>query len=159
VEHHPYLQQRALLSYCASRGIRVMAYSPLGSASGKKPAAHGCALLEHEVVLDVSKKLKKTAAQVLVKWALGKGVVPLPKSVSEERIRTNADVDGWELESADVAALDGLECGCRNFRSYVGEGWYGGERWVEKGDDRDLVQALVKGARVVCVGLEGVRDK
>ena len=86
-------------------------------------------------------------------------MVPLPKSVSEARIRTNADVDGWALESADVAALDGLEGGCRNCRGGAGEGWHGGERWVEKGDDRDLVQALVKGARVVCVGLEGVRDK
>lgn len=49
--------------------------------------------------------------QVLVRWSLQKGFVPLPKSDTPSRIVSNADVYGFELEKDDMAKLDGLDQG------------------------------------------------
>lgn len=47
----------------------------------------------------------------MVRWSLQKGYVPLPKSVSEERIKANAEVEGWEIEEEDMVLLDGCDEG------------------------------------------------
>jgi len=47
----------------------------------------------------------------MVRWSLQKGYVPLPKSVKEDRIRANAEVDGWEIDENDVRRLDGCDEG------------------------------------------------
>lgn len=47
-----------------------------------------------------------SVTQVLVRWSLQHGLVPLPKSDQPERIRTNADVYGFELGAAEMAEID-----------------------------------------------------
>jgi diketogulonate reductase-like aldo/keto reductase len=50
-----------------------------------------------------------SGVQVLIRWSLQHGFVPLPKSVNAQRQASNADVFDWQLGDADMAALDGLE--------------------------------------------------
>lgn len=45
----------------------------------------------------------------MVKWSLQKGYVPLPKSVKEQRIKANAEVDGFDISKEDIKTLDGLD--------------------------------------------------
>jgi diketogulonate reductase-like aldo/keto reductase len=52
-----------------------------------------------------------TSNQVLIRYSLQKGWVPLPKSDTPERIKANADVYGFHLNEEDMAALDGLDQG------------------------------------------------
>jgi 2,5-diketo-D-gluconate reductase A len=52
--------------------------------------------------------LGRTPAQVIIRWHLQHGVVVIPKSRNPERIRSNADVAGFELSADDMTALDGL---------------------------------------------------
>lgn len=52
------------------------------------------------------KKYGKTAAQILIRWSLQKGFVPLPKSVTLSRIDENADVYDFELTSEDMKTLE-----------------------------------------------------
>lgn len=59
----------------------------------------------------VAAKYNKTTAQILIRYALQKGWVPLPKSDDEGRIKENADVFGWEIEEEEMKKLDGLEEG------------------------------------------------
>ena len=126
VELHPYLAQPELAAYCRHHGIALMAYSPLGSAdsySGRSFPAKGsgthetprggATLLQNEVVGEIARRLGRTPAQVLLRWSLQSGFVPLPKSVNEERIRANADVVSWELTADDMAKLAELDCGFR----------------------------------------------
>ena len=126
VELHPYLAQPELAAYCRQHGIALMAYSPLGSAdsySGRSFPAKGrgthetprggATLLQNEVVGEIARRLGRTPAQVLLRWSLQSGFVPLPKSVNEERIRANADVVSWELTADDMAKLAELDCGFR----------------------------------------------
>ena len=59
-------------------------------------------------LVEVAKKLGKSTAQVLIRYCIQKGWVPLPKSETEERIKENADVFGWEIGPRDMEILDHL---------------------------------------------------
>lgn len=61
--------------------------------------------------MKLAKQYGVSPAQVMVRWSLQKGYVPLPKSVSEERIRMNAEVEGWSIEEEDMLALDACDEG------------------------------------------------
>lgn len=54
---------------------------------------------------------KVTPNQVLIRWSLQRGFIPLPKSDTPERIKANADVFGFELSEDEMAQLDGLDQG------------------------------------------------
>lgn len=98
IEVHPFNTQTAITSFCAQHGIQIEAYAPLARALRTR----------HPVVKQLSAKYNCSWAQLMVRWSLQKGYVPLPKSVKEDRIRANAEVDGWEIEESDVKKLD--EC-------------------------------------------------
>ncbi|GAO04067.1 aldo/keto reductase [Anaeromyxobacter sp. PSR-1] len=103
VELHPFLLQRELVDFCKARGIQVEAYGPL--VRGHK--------MENPVLQRVAHRVGRTPAQVLIRWGIEHGLVTIPKSVHEHRIRENADVFGFSLSPADLAALDGLDEGYR----------------------------------------------
>lgn len=84
--------------YAAARGLVVEGWAPLcrGKAFGDP------------VLSAVAAKHGKTEAQVLVRWCLEHGVLPLPKSVTPSRIRENADVFSFSLDADDMARLDAV---------------------------------------------------
>jgi diketogulonate reductase-like aldo/keto reductase len=111
VEFHPYLVQQQLLDYCTAKGIVLTAYSPLGSSDSYTGKLEGApSLLKCGVVNGIASEVGRSPAQVLIRWALQKGVVVIPKSVNEERIRANLAVFDFELSADQVARLDGLHC-------------------------------------------------
>ena len=111
IELHPLCQKRDLLEYMAARGVAPIAYSSLaplsnwreGQQSAKEDRSRGAVLQR------VQKDTGRTEAQCLLRWALQKGYAILPKSTTEARIVENADLFGFELSEASMAALDGLE--------------------------------------------------
>lgn len=66
---------------------------------------------EDPTLVGLAEKYGKSTTQVLIRYCLQKGWVPLPKSDSPERIRGNAEVFDFELEGGDVEVLDGLDEG------------------------------------------------
>lgn len=98
VEISPFLSQVELRRYCEGKGIAVEAYSPL--TKGQR--------LGHPTLLEVARRHGKTPAQVLIRWCLQHGLIVIPKSIREERIRENADVFGFTLSAEDMRVLDGL---------------------------------------------------
>src|SRR5690606_2008460 len=103
VEFHPFLTQETLRAFCRKEGIQLEAWSPL---------MRGEVMNVLEIV-ELSKKYGKTPAQIVLRWDLQHGVVTIPKSVREERIRENADLFDFELSAEDMAKLDALN---RNHR-------------------------------------------
>ncbi|KAJ5793482.1 hypothetical protein N7457_000081 [Penicillium paradoxum] len=95
-ELHPWLDHSDIVEWLQKRNIIVEAYSPL---------AHGSRLRE-PVLASIGKKYGKTPAQVLIRWSLQMGFVPLPKSATPQRIRENADVFDFELAAEDMKLLD-----------------------------------------------------
>jgi len=107
IELHPWCQQRSIVSYCQSNGIIVQAYTPLVKGSDA-PNGKG---VKNAVVLKVSEKHGRTPAQVLVRWSLQKGLVPLPKATSPHRIEENLKVFDFSLDAEDMEAIDALDQG------------------------------------------------
>ena len=104
VELHVFLQQPELLEYCKRHGIVVEAYSPLAHGHG----------LDDPLLQELAAKHGKTTAQIMLRWCIEKGTVPLPKSVHQERIAQNLDLYTFELDDDDMRQLAGLE---RNLRT------------------------------------------
>ncbi|KAK1147831.1 hypothetical protein N8T08_000344 [Aspergillus melleus] len=94
-ELHPWLGRADLVDWLRSRGVVIEAYSPLARGSR----------MDEPVLRAISKKHNKNPAQVLIRWSLQKGFVPLPKSVTPQRIQENTDVFDFELDEDDMKAL------------------------------------------------------
>ncbi|KAL4944293.1 hypothetical protein BDV06DRAFT_220449 [Aspergillus oleicola] len=94
-ELHPWLDHSDIVDWCKQRNIVVEAYSPL---------AHGTRFGER-ILKEIGGRYGKSPAQVLVRWGLQKGFVPLPKSVTPSRIQENADVFDFELTEDEVKTL------------------------------------------------------
>ena len=65
--------------------------------------------MKHPTITTLSGKYSSTAAQLLVRWSLQHGYVPLPKSITKSRIIANGDVSGFEIDAADMKTMDGLD--------------------------------------------------
>lgn len=101
VELHPYLPQDELRAFCATQNIVVQAWSPL--ASNKIP------LLEESILAQIGKKHGKSPAQVVLRWHLQLGVVPLPKSSNADRQRENFQVFDFELSDQEMQQVNALD--------------------------------------------------
>jgi 2,5-diketo-D-gluconate reductase A len=99
VELHPFLTQERLRAFHQQHGIVTEAWSPLGRGR----------LLTEPAVTGLAEKYGVTPAQLVIRWHLQRGNVVIPKSVTPERIRSNFDVLGFELDDDDVAAVSALD--------------------------------------------------
>lgn len=99
VQLSPFHYRRKLVDYCQDQGIVPVAYSPL--ERGKQ--------LAHPTVAAVAARVERTPAQVMLRWAVQRGAVVIPKSSRQERIRSNAQIFDFELDADALQALDGLD--------------------------------------------------
>lgn len=99
IEVHPFNTRTALTQLCQKNDIIVEAYAPLARALRMK----------HPVIVELAKKYGCTSGQLLVRWSLQHGYVPLPKSVNQSRIEENAQVGGFEISGQDMERMDGLD--------------------------------------------------
>jgi diketogulonate reductase-like aldo/keto reductase len=97
VELHPLLTQKPLIAYCREHGIQVEAWSPIIRGN-----------LDVPLLLELAARYGKTPAQIVLRWHLQNGVIAIPKSVTPERIRENADMFDFELTAEDMQAIDSL---------------------------------------------------
>ncbi len=99
VEMHPFFPQVELRAFHAEHGIVTEAWSPLGKAAPVKEAGP---------VAEAARVHGVTPAQVILRWHLQQGVVPIPKSGDPVRQRENFDLDGFTLAEEEVAAITAL---------------------------------------------------
>ena len=96
LEFHPGYSQEAAVCYCQERGILVQAWSPLGRKR----------VMDDELVEELAKAHHVTPAQICLRYALQKGIVPIPKASSEERMKNNQDIFDFELTGLEMSELD-----------------------------------------------------
>ncbi|XP_028797495.1 NADPH-dependent aldo-keto reductase, chloroplastic-like [Neltuma alba] len=106
VECHPQWQQPQLHEFCASHGVHVSGYSPLGSPGTAWMKGD---VLKHPLINMVAEKLGKTPAQVALRWGLQAGHSILPKSTSETRIKENFDVFDWSIPAELMAKFSEIK--------------------------------------------------
>lgn len=98
IEYHPGYMQHHVTTYCEQKNILIEAWSPLGRG----------AVLEHETLAGIAKKYEKTTAQICIRWCLQNGTLPLPKSVTHERIKQNAAVFDFTVSDEDMKVINEL---------------------------------------------------
>ncbi|KIX93093.1 uncharacterized protein Z520_11150 [Fonsecaea multimorphosa CBS 102226] len=99
IEVHPFNTRSDIVETCRKYDILVEAYAPLARALR----------MEHPTIVSLSKKYGCTPAQLMVRWSLQHGYIPLPKSVSQQRIKENGNVSHFEISSDDMQRMDGLD--------------------------------------------------
>ena len=99
VELHPWLTQDELQAYHDAHGIRTEAWAPVGEDSG---------LRDEPVISQIAAAHGVTPTQVILRWDVERGIVPLPKSFSPVHRRENIDVFGFALAADEVAAISAL---------------------------------------------------
>ncbi|KAJ9456874.1 Prostaglandin F synthase [Diplonema papillatum] len=103
VEYHPLLVQDGLLAFCKENGVVLQGFASLGSGESKTGNEEVLAL---PPVVQASLAHAKTPAQVLLRWAVQKGVHVIPKTARAERLSENRDVFDFELTASQVAQID-----------------------------------------------------
>jgi 2,5-diketo-D-gluconate reductase A len=99
IEVHPEFSQRELRAWHDEHGIVTESYSPLGPDTD---------VLRHPEIGAIAEAHGRTAAQVILRWHVQLGAVPIPKSADPKRLRQNLDVFSFELDQGQMAALDAI---------------------------------------------------
>lgn len=112
VELHPYLAQTKLLRFCQEQGIAVTAFSPLGAPSYvplgmAKPAD---SVMESPAIIEMSRAVHRTPAQVVLRWAIQRGTSIVPKTSRRERLAENLALFDFELSDQQMRAINALDC-------------------------------------------------
>lgn len=102
IQLHPYVTREAERAFHAEHGIVTESWSPLGK---------GTDVLTDPVVTAIADEHDRTPAQVVLRWHLQLGCVPIPKSQDPDRLRENLDVFDLELSDDEMAALTALDRG------------------------------------------------
>jgi diketogulonate reductase-like aldo/keto reductase len=98
IEWTPFGHSKEMLGYCQENGIIIQAYSPL--TRGER--------LDDPTLTNIAEMHSKTPGQVLIRWNLQHGVVPIIKANSADHLKENIDVFDFELSTEDMDRLDGL---------------------------------------------------
>ena len=101
VELHPQSSKEYLLDYCNDKNIQLVAWSPI--MRGR--------IFSNELIIGLSEKYKKTIAQIVLRWHIQRGIIPIPKSSNEGRIKENLDIFDFELSADDMNAINSLNEG------------------------------------------------
>lgn len=104
-EIHPLFTQKPLIEYYREQGILVEAYTPL--------ARYDDRLVRLPLLKRLEKKYNKTFVQVILRWHVQNGVIPLVRSMSKNHQQENIDIFDFELSDEDMKAIDGININSR----------------------------------------------
>lgn len=99
IEYHPYFQRPELLEYCQESDVIVEAAAPLARTE----------VLGDETLNELAEKYDKSTAQIILRWAIEKDLVVIPKSRSPDHIADNSELFDWSLEASDHERIDALD--------------------------------------------------
>ncbi|QOG06228.1 aldo/keto reductase [Aureimonas sp. OT7] len=99
VELHPYFPQAEQLAFDRSKGIVTQAWSPLGRAND---------IIRNETIGEIARRHGRSIPQIILRWQVQQGAVPLPKATSDERQVENRSVFDFELSRSDMDTIASL---------------------------------------------------
>lgn len=102
-EIHPYYQENDVIPYIQNLGIVVQGWYPFGGRG------HTSELLGNETIVDIAKEHGVSAAQVILRWNLQKGVVVIPGSSNPEHIKENTEIYDFELTNDQMDRINALD--------------------------------------------------
>ena len=103
VECNPFYQRQNDLEYMQSQNIQMQAWSPLSAGAEN--------IFSNPVLCDIAKKYNKSTAQIILRWLVQRGIVPVVKSANPARMKENIDIFDFELSPDDMQAIATLDTG------------------------------------------------
>lgn len=104
-EVHPLFSQKPLIDYCKSQGIQPEAYSPIAQNNDR--------LRKNRTLHALASKYGKTIHQIMLRWHIENGVIPIPRSTNEKRMRQNIDVFDFSLSKEEIESIDKININSR----------------------------------------------
>jgi len=104
IEYHPYLNQDTVIRACRAAKIAVVTHCPLDRAG---------AIFAEPTVVAAAARVGRTPAQVILRWHVQQGVIPIPSSHSASRLRQNISVFDFALTDDEMRAISALAAGQR----------------------------------------------
>ncbi|WP_077308265.1 aldo/keto reductase [Terribacillus halophilus] len=101
VETHPFCQQIENHNFMKENNVQIESWGPF--AEGKNN------MFQNETLVSIAETHKKSAAQVILRWLIQRGVVAIPKSVRKERIIENFDIFDFELSQGEIEKITALD--------------------------------------------------
>ena len=101
IECNPIYYDEETINYSENNDIVIQAYCPLAEWNNK--------LVENDIILNISKKKNKSISQIILKWLLQKNKIPLPKSIHDEYIKQNFELNGFYLTEEEMKNIDNLK--------------------------------------------------
>ena len=101
IECNPIYYDEETIKYCEQNNIVIQAYCPLAEWNQK--------LVENDIIVNIAKNKNKSVSQIILKWLLQKNMIPLPKSVHEDYIKQNFDLNGFYLTDEEIKNIDSLK--------------------------------------------------
>jgi diketogulonate reductase-like aldo/keto reductase len=102
IEFHPGVMQPEVVAFCKHHNMQIEAWAPFSNGQ----------VLKDGIIAEIASHYQKTPAQICLRWILQKGIIPLPKSVTPERILSNFEVFDFKLNEQDEEKIDRLtNCG------------------------------------------------
>ena len=98
------LSKSRLSKYCKSQGIQVEAYSPIAQNNDR--------LRRNRVLHALADKYHKTM-QIILRWHIENGVIPIPRSTNIQRLKQNIDVFDFSLTPDEVESIDKININSR----------------------------------------------
>ena len=110
MEVHPFNQQVQLKEWADKYDIRLEAWAPFGEGRN--------GLFVNEALASIGRKYGKTAAQVMLRWHIQRGVIVIPKSTHKERMVENLNVFDFALSDEDMSAIAAMDTATSAFFSH-----------------------------------------
>jgi diketogulonate reductase-like aldo/keto reductase len=101
IECNPIYWDEETIDYCEKNNIVIQAYCPLAEWNEK--------LVENDIIVNIAKDKNKSVSQIILKWLLQKNKIPLPKSIHNDYIKQNFDLNGFYLNNDEMKKIDTLK--------------------------------------------------
>lgn len=105
IEIHPLFTQKDLIAYCISQNIQVEAYSPIAQNNDRiccNKVLNACAI-----------KYGKSMQQIILRWHIQNGIIPIPRSTNRNRLCKNIDIFDFSLTDDEMKHIDAININSR----------------------------------------------
>ena len=105
IERHPLFQQNEIVYFCKENNIQIMCYSPVARADDE--------LMNNPLLMNLANKYNKTVSQIILRWDIDTGTIPIPASSSKQHIEENISVFDFKLTKDEIDQINLLDAGKR----------------------------------------------
>lgn len=109
LECHPYFQNNEMIKFCQNNRLQVVSLAPLGDGDLAEWRDDYPKILQDPVLIELAQKYNKSPAQIVLRWHIQRGCIPVPKTLEHNEILENANIFNFELKQEDFAAIEKLD--------------------------------------------------